>query len=48
MEGRCDDVETSPSFFSSAVSPPPEIDSLSQILPLPGIYCGTKLDVPQP
>ena len=31
MEGRREDVETSPSPFSSAVSPPREIDSLSTI-----------------
>ena len=31
MEGSPEDVETSPSPFSSAVSPPREVDALSQI-----------------
>ena len=37
MEGRREDVETSPSPFSSAVSPPREVDGLSRIWPLPGL-----------
>ena len=32
MERRREDVETSPFPFSSAVSPPREVDDLSQIL----------------
>ena len=44
MEGRCEDVETSPSPFSSVVSPPHEVDSLSQIWPMPGICYGVKVD----
>ena len=31
MEGRREDVDTSPSLFSSAVSPPCQVDGLSQI-----------------
>ena len=37
MEGRRGDVETSPSLFSSAVSPPREMDGLSQMWPFPGV-----------
>ena len=37
MEGRREDVEISPSPFFSVVSPPREIDSLSQTWPLPGM-----------
>ena len=37
MEGRCEDVETSPSPFSHVVSPPREVNGLSQIWPLSGI-----------
>ena len=48
MEGRRDDVETSPSLFSSAISPPREVDRLSQIWPLTGICYGTKVDSLQP
>ena len=48
MEGRREDVETSPSPFSSAVSPPREVDGLSQIWPLPGICYGAKVDGPLP
>ena len=36
MEGRRKDVDTSRSPFSYAVSPPREVDGLSQIWPLPG------------
>ena len=46
MERRREDVETSPSPFSSAVSPPREVDDLSQICPLPGICYGTNADGP--
>ena len=38
MEGRRGDVETSPSPFSYAVSPPREVERLSHSLLLPGIY----------
>ena len=38
MEGSREDVETSPSPFSSAVSPPREVDGVSQIWSLPGTY----------
>ena len=41
---RREDVETSHSLFSSAVSPPREVDGLSQIVPLPGICCGANVD----
>ena len=45
MEGRREDGETSPSLLYSAVSPPREVDGLSQIWPLPGIICyGAKVD----
>ena len=44
MEGRRGDVETCPSPFSSAVSPPREVDGLSQIWPLPGICYGAKVN----
>ena len=37
MEGRREDVETSLSPFSSAVSSPREVDGLSPIWPLPSI-----------
>ena len=37
MEGRREDVEASPSHFSSAVSSPREEDGLSQIWPLSGV-----------
>ena len=40
-----EDVETSPCPFSYAVSPPREVDDLSQIWPLPGIC---YVDDPQP
>ena len=40
MERRREHVETSPSLSPSAVSPPREVDGLSQIWPLPGIYSG--------
>ena len=48
MEGRREDVDTSPYPFSSTVSPPREVDGLSQIWPLPGICYGAKVDSPQP
>ena len=44
MEGRREDVQTSPSPFSSAVSPSSEVEGLSQIWPLPGICYGAKMD----
>ena len=37
MEGRREDVKTYPSPFFYAVSPPCEVDGLSQIWSLPGI-----------
>ena len=40
-------VETSPSLFSSAASPPREVDCLSLIWPLPGVWYGVKVDGPQ-
>ena len=46
MEGRHDEVKTSPSHFSSAVSNPHEVDGLSQILPVSDICYGTKVDGP--
>ena len=48
MEGRREDVDTSPSSFSSAVSPPREVDDLPQMWPLPGICYGVKVDGPLP
>ena len=48
MEGIPEVVETSPSPLSSAVSPPHEVDHLSQILPLLGIHYCAKMDGPQP
>ena len=48
MEGRCEDFKTSPSPFSSAVSPPHEVDGLFQIRSLPGICYCAKLNYPQP
>ena len=39
MEGRREDVEASPSPFSSVVFPPREVDGLSQI----GICYGAKV-----
>ena len=45
MKGRRDDVDTSPSPFSSLVSLPPEVDGLSQIWSLPGICYGAKWTV---
>ena len=47
MERRRDDVDTSPSPFTSAVSPPCEVDGLSQMWPLPNVCYGVKLDSPQ-
>ena len=47
MQGRREDVETSPSPFSSAVSPPREVGGLSQIWSLPGICYGAKVDALQ-
>ena len=47
MEGRREDVEISPSPFSSAVFPPREVDGLCQLWPLPGICYGVKVDSPQ-
>ena len=46
MEGRREDVETSPSLFPSAVSPRREVDGLSQIWPLPGVCYGATVDGP--
>ena len=37
MEGRREDIETFPSPFSSAVSPPLQVVGLSQIGPLLGV-----------
>ena len=48
MEGRREDVETSPSPFSSTVFPPREVDGLSQIWPLPDVCYGANMDGPQP
>ena len=48
MEGRREDVETSPSPFSTALSPPREVSDLSHIWPLPGVRYGAKVDGPQP
>ena len=48
MEGRREDVETSPSPFSSAVSLPREVDGLSEIGPLLGVCHDIRVDVPQP
>jgi len=47
MEGRREHVETSPSPFSSAVSPPREVDCLSLIWPLRGICYGAGVYGPQ-
>ena len=44
MEGRCACVETSPSPFSSAASPPCEVGGQSRGGPLPGGCCGAKVD----
>ena len=44
MEGRHEDVETSPSPFFYAISPPREVDGLSQIWQLTGICYGAKVD----
>ena len=48
MEGRREDVETSPSPLSSAVSPPREVDGLPQIWSLSGICYGANVDGLQP
>ena len=48
MEGRHEDVEICSSPFSSAFSPPREVDGLSHIWPLPGVCYGAKVDGPQP
>ena len=45
---RREDVEASPSPFSSAVSPAREVDDVSQMLLLSGIRYGAKVDGPQP
>ena len=42
--GRCAGVETSPTPFSSAVSPPREVGGLSRSGPLSGGCCGAKVD----
>ena len=42
MEGRREDVETFPCHFSSAVSSPHDVESLSQVWSL------AKVDGPQP
>ena len=44
MEGRCAGVETSPSPFSSAASPPCEVGGQSRGGLLPGGCCGAKVD----
>ena len=48
MEGRCAGVETSPSPFYSAASPPREVGGRSRSGPLPGGCCGAKVDGRQP
>ena len=48
MEGRCVGVETSPSPFSSAASPPREVGGQSRSEPLPGGCYGAKVDGRQP
>ena len=48
MKGRREDVETSASPFSSADSPSREVDGVFQMLSLPGICYGAKMDGPQP
>ena len=47
MEGRRDDVETTPSPFSSVISPPREVDGLYRVWLLPGVCYGAKVDGPQ-
>ena len=41
-------LSPSPSPFSSDVSPPDEVNDVSQIWPLPGICYGDKVDGPLP
>ena len=48
MEGTREYVETTPSPFTSAISPPREVDDLSRIWPLPGLCYGAEVDDPQP
>ena len=48
MEGRCSGVETSPSPFSFAASPPREVGGQSRSRPLPGGCCDVKADGRQP
>ena len=48
MEGRREDVKTSPFPVSSVLSLPREVDDLSDICPLPGIYYGAKMNGPHP
>ena len=44
MKGRCECVETSPSPFSSAASPPREVGGQSRSGPPPGGCCGAKVN----
>ena len=46
MEGRRGYVETSPSPFTSALSPSREINDFSGIRPLPDICYGAQVDGP--
>ena len=46
MEGRREDIETSPSHFSSVVSPSRDVDGLSRMWPLPGVCYGAIVDGP--
>ena len=48
MEGRCAGVETYPSPFSSAASPPREVGGQSRSGPLPGGCCDDKVNGLQP
>ena len=48
MEGRCAGVETSPSPFYSAASPPCEVGGQSRGGLLPDGRCGAKVDGRQP
>ena len=48
MGGRSAGVETYPSPFSSAASPPREVGGRSRSRPPPGGCCGTKVDGRQP
>ena len=48
MEGRCEDVETSASHFSSAVSPSHEVDGFVSNLAVAWYMLWAKVDNPQP